>query len=115
MLGKLKAAAGDAATNKAANMLAPHINPVIEKVQQLSPQAIAHDDSYTEKVIEPAMMTITLAASGLNKLLPNFEEKFNACMFHIRNELLDLSGETVALTPNFTERLPQVLAEGLKR
>ncbi|REL26558.1 hypothetical protein DXX93_08175 [Thalassotalea euphylliae] len=115
MLGKLKAAAGDAATNKAASMLAPHINPVIEKMQQLSPKAIAHDASYTEKIIEPAMTTITAAAGGLTKLLPNFDEKFNACMFHLRNELLDLSGETVGLTPNFTERLPQVLAEGLKQ
>ncbi|SFC77750.1 hypothetical protein [Pseudoalteromonas denitrificans] len=113
MFGKLKAAAGDAATSKATKILEPHIQPVLEKMRTLSPASISHNESYQSKVITPAKIAVLAATSGLSKLIPQFDEKFNHCMFHLRNELVDVSGDTVKLVPNFKEALPQALKEGL--
>jgi len=113
MFGKLKSAAGDAATTKATRMLEPHIQPILGKMRTLSPACISHNESYTNKVILPAKIAVLAATSGLSKLIPQFDEKFNHCMFHLRNELVDLSGDTVKLIPNFKEVLPVALKEGL--
>ncbi|QBG34932.1 hypothetical protein [Litorilituus sediminis] len=84
-------------------------------MKQLKLDAVAHDESYKERIISHSHISITSASSGVNKLLPNFDEKFTAYMFHLRNELLDLNGEHILLVPNFKVRLPDEIKEVLKQ
>jgi len=114
MFGKLKAAVADNAAEKGVLLLEPHIAPIMEEIKKLSPESISHDESYLNKIISPAKLTILAASSGMTKLIPQFDEKFTHCMFHLRDQLVDLSGEKIDLIPDFKDRLPQVLKEGLK-
>jgi len=113
MFGKLKAAVGDSATKKITTILEPHIGEVMEKMRQLSPKAISHNESYQSKVITPARLAILAASSGASKLLPKFDEKFERCMFHLRDELVDTSGEVIKFVPDFKAKLPETIKAGI--
>ncbi|CAH1608032.1 hypothetical protein BTO01_13820 [Vibrio jasicida] len=114
MFGKLKAAAGDAANNKAATLITAHVEPVMEEIQGLSPTIIMEDDTYQSHVIEPTLVALQAASSGVTSMVPNFDEKFGTCMFHLRSELLELSEDKVELIADFKQQLPTAVMEGLK-
>ncbi|KAB7628459.1 hypothetical protein [Alkalilimnicola sp. S0819] len=115
MFGKLKEAAGGAAVQKVVDAISPQLMEHTDKLTALKPESVRCDDTYTETFVQPALLAVSAASSGVTKLIPRFEERFSAALLHLRDELLDLGGERVALVEGFQERLPEVMLSGLKK
>ena len=115
MLGKLKGKMSDNVADKAIEKLMPMIQEKIGKIQTLSAADVSDDANFKSRVIAPSLIAVSAASSGATKLLPDFENRFSAAMFHLRNELVTIDGDTVALVDDYQKRLPTVLKEGLKK
>ncbi len=115
MLGKLKAMAGEGAMKKAVDAVSPALNEHLEVVRELDPAQVRDDETFRARVIQPALLAVTAASSGLTSLVPRFEERFARALFHLRNELVVVEDGSVRLADDFQGRLPGVLMEGLRQ
>lgn len=116
MFGKLKELAGNSAAQKVIDMIAPGLkDKLLSTLEDASPSAIANDDNFDSKVIEPVKLSIVAASGGVTKMLPGFDAKFKIAMLHLRDELLVLDGEAVALVNDFDKKLPDVLKSGFDK
>jgi len=115
MLGKLKEKAGDKMIGKVVEQVAPSLQPHLEKLQQLDPQQVKDDGLYREKVIDPALTAVKVASSGVAGLIPGFDGRFANALIKVRDELLVVDQDKVALVEDFAGRLPNVLMEGFRQ
>ena len=116
MFGKLKEAAGNGAVQKLIDMAAPGLkDQLIENLNKVNPDAVKHDESYEEKVINPLNLTVSASSSGATKLIPGFDSKFKVAMLHLRDELIDATGDSVKLVEGFDKKLPDVLKSGFEK
>ena len=115
MLGKLKEKAGDKMVGKVVEQVAPSLQPHLEKIQELEPQQVKDDGLYREKVIDPALSAVKVASSGVAGLIPGFDDRFANALIKVRDELLVVDQEKVALVDDFAGRLPAVLMDGFRQ
>jgi len=109
MLGKLKEKAGDKMLGKVVEQVAPSLKPHLDRIQELDPQKVNDDTFYHEEVVSPALTAVKLASSGVAGMIPGFDDRFASAMRHLRDELLIVDAEKVALAEDFAARLPQVV------
>lgn len=115
MFGKLKEASGGAAMQRAVDAISPKLMEQTEKLKELDPAIVSDDESFTEKFSKPALLGVAAATGGVSALIPRFDDRFNAAMLHMRDELLVLDGGRVEFVEGFKERLPDVMLAGLKK
>jgi hypothetical protein len=116
MFGKLKDAAQNGAVQKLVDMAAPGLkDKLLEIIQQVSPATVSHDESFVEKVVNPLKLSVAVSAGGATSLIPGFDAKFQVAMFHLRDELLEVTDSKVALVEGFDKKLPEVLKSGLQK
>jgi len=114
MLGKLKGMASSGALDKVVGLLSPEMQQSLELIKQFNVSDMQDDDKYGALVSKPALVAFTASAGGVTKLIPGFDAKFMRMMLHLRNELIDLSGDFPQLQDGFQAKLPTVLMDGLK-
>jgi hypothetical protein len=114
MLGKLKGMASSGALDKAVGLLSPGMQQNLDQIKQYNVSDMQDDDKFGALVSKPALIAFTASAGGVTKLIPGFDDKFMRMMVHLRNELIDLSGDFPKLQDGFQEKLPAVLMDGLK-
>jgi hypothetical protein len=114
MLGKLKDMASSGALDKVVGLLGPEMQQTLESIKQYNVSDLQDDEKYGVLVSKPALLTFTASAGGMTKMIPGFDDKFMRMMLHLRNELIDLSGDFPALQDGFQEKLPTALLDGLK-
>jgi hypothetical protein len=112
MFGKLKA--GNPLLQKAIDKVGPTLQPHIDQLLTLSPATVKDDAQFGSLFVKPAALATAAALGGATALIPQFDERFAKAMTALRDELLVLDGERVALVGDYQERLPQVLADALK-
>lgn len=44
------------------------------------PESVHYDDTYTEKFVQPALVAISAARSGVTSLVPRFNERVTAAL-----------------------------------
>jgi hypothetical protein len=114
MLGKLKNIASSGVLDKVVAQLSPELSQSLEQIKQYNVKDLQNDDNYGSLVAKPALIALTASAGGATKLIPGFDDKFMKMMLHLRNELIDLTGDFPKLQDDFQSKLPTVLLEGLK-
>ena len=114
MLGKLKKMAAGGALDKIVGSLSPELQGTLQNITKFNVADLQEDEKFHGLISKPALMSITASSGGVTKLIPGFESKFMNMMLHLRNELVDLSGDTPKLQDGFQEKLPTVLMDGLK-
>lgn len=114
MLGKLKKMASSGAVDQIVGKISPDLQKQLQAITSFNVSDLQDDDHFGQLVSQPALLSITASSGGITKMIPGFEEKFMGMMLHLRNELVDLSGEMPKLQEGFQEKLPTVLLEGLK-
>ena len=114
MFDKMKKMASGGALDKVVGMLSPELQGTLESIKQYNVTDLQDDEKFGGLVSKPALMTFTASAGGVTKLIPGFDDKFMRMMLHLRNELVDLSGDIPKLQDGFQEKLPTVLMDGLK-
>ena len=114
MLGKLKNMAANGALDKVVGAISPELQQTLQNLTKYKVSDLQDDDQYHNLVIAPALLSVTASAGGTTKLIPGFNDKFKGMMLHLRNELVDLSGDLPKLQNDFQAKLPTVLLEGLK-
>jgi hypothetical protein len=89
MFGKLKEMAGGNITQALVDKAGPEIKRKLQEVlSKVDANTVNNDDSYAQKVIPTLKMAVEASASGATKLVPGFDNKFEAAMFHLRDELI---------------------------
>ncbi|HET8706921.1 MAG TPA: hypothetical protein VFM46_11535 [Pseudomonadales bacterium] len=109
MFGKLKEVASAAATDKLVEKILPFVNEHFSSALSLGAPLLKKDDTYNTHVIEPAYLATTAAAGGLTSLVPQFKDRFTQLFFVLRDELLLISEQEVALVPDFKDKLPAAI------
>jgi len=114
MFNKLKNAVGDNAIRSAINTYADQISQKLEEVTMLTPIDVSNDEHYRNKVIAPALIVVVASASGATKLIPNFDQRFDRAMLHVRDQLIivDTANNKISLAPDYKSRVGDVLVEG---
>lgn len=119
MLGGLKNKIGggavDKVIDKAIDKFAPALTEHLDKIKSLKPSEINDDAKFETLIIKPMLLSISGASGGVTKLIPKFDSRFTAAMFHVREELIVVDGEKVILVEDGQSRLPKVLVEGFKK
>jgi len=117
MLGKLKNAVGDSAIRSAINTYADRISQKLEEVTRLAPADVSDDARFRNKVIAPTLIVVVASASGATKLIPNFDQRFDRAMLHVRDQLIivDTANNKISLAPDYKSRVGDVLVEGFRQ
>lgn len=117
MLGGLK----EKALNKAISTLEEEFKPIIqEKVElfrELQPADVNDDDKYKNFIINPLWSVVKMQSGGAIGMAQKFidvEGKFNTGLFNVRNELIHVEDNSVALDPEFSNKIIPVLMDSLK-
>ena len=114
MFGKLKEAIGGGMIDKAISNIESDLQPHIDKVLNLSPEQVKDDSFYKDNVIKAAKISVEASTSGVTSLIPEFDKKFDKAMFSVRDELVIVNPDSLALVDDFQEKLPKVLTDSFK-
>lgn len=114
MFGKLKTATGNPLMQKAIDKVGPTLQPHLDQLLTLSPTTVKDDEQFDRLFIAPAGLAVGAALGGATALIPQFDERFAKAMRALRDQLLVLDETTIALVPDYQERLPTVLTDALK-
>jgi hypothetical protein len=116
LFDKLKNVVGDATIKKATDELGPVVAQKLQTVLHLNASEVADDAQFRSRFVDPTLLALKAASSGVIALIPHFDDRFTRAMLHLRNELIiiDPEKDTVRLVPDVANRLPKVLLEGLK-
>lgn len=116
MFGKLKEMAGGNATQMLVDKAGPEIKRKLQDLlSKVDANTVNDDASYAQKVIPTLKMAVEASASGATKLVPGFDNKFEAAMFHLRDELIVTNDYNLDLANDFDTRLPEVLKTGFEK
>ena len=117
MLGNLKAKAMEAAMEKLEKEIGPVVREKIELFQNLKPSDINDDAKYQQIIVSPLWQLAKMQSGGAIGIAQKFvdvEKKFNDGLFNVRNELVQVQGESVRLDPEFTDKVVPVFVASLK-
>jgi hypothetical protein len=115
MLGKLKGMVANSPVEKVSNVISIHLQDKLTEITKFNVTDLQDDDKYSTIICKPTLTAINASSGGLTKLIPGFKRKFEKMMIHLRNELIDLTGETPKLKDDFKKNLQSVLLAGLKK
>jgi RecA-family ATPase len=115
MFGGLKVKIGGGTIDKAVDKFAPALNEHLDKIKTLKPTDVKDDGKFDSLIIAPMLLSISGASGGVTKLIPKFDDRFKTAMFHVRNELIVVDGDSVKLVEDGQSKLPKVLVEGFKK
>lgn len=121
MFGKLKEKAQEKAKEKAMEKLEDEIRPAIEEkielFQNLKPSDVNDDEKYKALIVTPLWEVAKMQSGGAIGVAQKFvdvETRFNDGLFNVRDELVQVEGEAVALDPEFNDKVVPVLIESIK-
>jgi hypothetical protein len=114
MLGKLKALAGNAMVQNVIDKVTPIMQEQLEKIKSLSPDKMNDNDFFDSTISKPAWLAISASLGGLTNFYPALETKFPQLMRHLRDELVVVNDNTIALVDDFKAKLPQAVMNGLQ-
>lgn len=117
MLGNLKEKAKAKAMEKLENEIAPAVEEKIELFQNLKPSDVNDDEKYKALIVSPLWEVAKMQSGGAIEVAQKFvdvETKFNDGLFNVRDELVQVEGETVSLDPEFNEKVVPVLIQSFK-
>jgi hypothetical protein len=117
MLGNLKEKAKEKAMEKLENEIAPAVEEKIELFQNLKPSDVNDDEKYKALIVSPLWEVAKIQSGGAIEVAQKFvdvETKFNDGLFNVRDELVQVEGETVALDPEFNDKVVSVLFQSFK-
>lgn len=119
MLNALKEKAAQAAHAALAQELRVKLKDKLDIFRTLKVSDIQDDAKYTAVIVQPlwiyAKMQCGLAIAGLQKFSSvNAEERFRHGLFHVRDELVVVEGDSVKLVPDFEDRLAPTIMAAIK-
>lgn len=117
MLGNLKEKAREKALEKLENEIAPAVEEKIELFQNLKPADVNDDEKYKAFIVTPLWEVAKMQSGGAIDIAQKFvdvESKFTDGLFNVRNELVQVEGETVFLDPDFNDKVVPVLIQSIK-
>ena len=117
MLGNLKEKAKAQAMEKLENEIAPAVEEKIELFQNLKPSDVNDDEKYKALIVSPLWEVAKMQSGGAIEVAQKFidvETKFNDGLFNVRDELVQVEGETVSLDPEFNDKVVSVLIQSFK-
>lgn len=99
-------------------ILGPELQKQTDVFKNLKPADIQDDEKYGSIVVNPIWTSVKLQvgpAAGLAKKAGiDLEEKIKKGLFHVRDELIHVDGNKVALDKSFQTKLVPTLLETLK-
>lgn len=117
MLGSLKEKAKEKAMEKLENEITPAVEEKIELFQNLKPSDVNDDEKYKALIVTPMWEVAKMQSGGAIGVAQKFvdvETKFSDGLFNVRDELVQVEGETVSLDPEFNDKVVPVLIESIK-
>ncbi len=117
MFGNLKEKAMEKAVEKLEKELGPVVQEKIELFQDLKPSDVIDDDKYKTIIVSPLWEVAKIQSGGAIGAAQKFvdiENKFSDGMFQVRDELVQVQGETVSLDPEFADKVVPVLFQSIK-
>ena len=92
----------------AVSELIPYLEECIESIASMPPETIANDETYKELVIMPSLLAISASSNGLTKKIDRFQKKFITGMLVVRDELIYVDKNQIALITNYKNHLPGI-------
>lgn len=91
----------------------------IELFRGLKPSDVADDARYEQIVVKPLWLYVEIQAAGTlgvaQKLMGvDLEARFRKALVQVRDNLVQVDGETVVLDPEFAAKLGPTLVEALR-
>ncbi len=91
----------------------------IELFKSLKPTDVYDDEKYANLVVNPLWLYVKLQSSGALAALQKIsnvdvEQRFRKGLFHVRNELIQISGDAVQLDPNFSDKVGPTLIQAFQ-
>lgn len=117
MFGAMKEKAIEKAVATLEAELAPLIQEKIELFKNLQPADINDDQKYEAIVVSPLWEFAKMQSGGaisVAQKLVDVQARFNQGLFNVRDELVEVQGQTVTLSPDFSEKLVPTLMKSLK-
>lgn len=117
MLGNLKEKAKEKAMEKLENEIAPAVEEKIGLFQNLKPSDVHDDEKYKALIVSPLWEVAKMQSGGAIEVAQKFvdvETKFNDGLFNVRDELVQVEGDTVSLDPEFNDKVVPVLIQSFK-
>ena len=117
MLGKLKEMAKEKALDHLEAELKPAIEEKIDLFVNLKPSDVNDDEKYGAIIVSPLWQVAKIQSGGAIDVAQKYvdvEGKFKAGLFNVRNELVQVEGETVALDPQFSDKVVPVIFQSIK-
>jgi hypothetical protein len=117
MLGNLKEKAKEKAMEKLENEIKPAVEEKIELFQNLKPSDVNDDEKYKALIVTPLWEVAKMQSGGAIGVAQQFvdvETRFRDGFFNLRNELVQVEGETVSLDPDFNDKVVPVLIDSIK-
>ncbi len=108
MLGNLKKKAMDKAMCSVQEKIGPAIQEKMDLFKSLKPSDVNDDEKYGAMVVSPMWAFVKIQSGGAISAAQKFvdvESKFNDGLFDVRNELIVVEDEKVALDPDFSEKV----------
>jgi membrane protease subunit (stomatin/prohibitin family) len=99
---------------QAIDELLPGIKSQIFALKQFKAAELRDNQTYEDKVITPILLTIKANDNSGCVLIPRFDERFAAALWHLRDELLVFKGNQVSLVEGYNMKLSTVLTEGFQ-
>jgi len=117
MLGNLKEKAKAKAMDGLEKDLGPVVEEKIDLFQNLKPSDVADDVKYSTIIVAPLWEAVKMqsgGAIGIAQKYVDVESKFSKGLFNVRDELVQVEGDSVALDPEFPDKIVPVLIETMK-
>jgi hypothetical protein len=92
----------------------------IDLFKNLKATDVYDDAIYQQVVVTPLWIYVKLQSSGALAALQKIsnvdvEQRFRRGLFHVRNELITITGETVQLDPNFNDKVGPTLIQAFQQ
>ncbi len=107
MIGKLKEKAIKTAISKLEETVGSGITEKLETFKDLKPSDVQDNEKYNSIIINPLWEAVKLQSGGAITAASKFidvEAKFKQGLLNIRDELIQVEGEKVALDPDFQSK-----------
>lgn len=117
MFGGMKEKAREQALKKFEEEIAQQINEKIELFSSLRAIDVQNDEKYRAIVVQPLWVAVKVQSGGAIEALKAFvdvDSKFDQGLFHVRDELIMVEGDQVALAPDFDKKVGPTLLEAFR-